>query len=103
MGSLRIAALAVAALFGLSAAVTASAQTTQQVLMKQCNIEANGKGLMGSRRRAFMRTCLRSPHRRHLALNSQQRRMRYCNEQAKAKGLMGSDRSRYVSGCLRLR
>jgi len=103
MSRLRIPTLAVAALLGLGAAVTAGAQSSQQMLMKQCNVEANAKHLMGRSRQSFMQTCLSSPRRGHLALNSQQRRMKYCNAQARAKGLRGADQKRYMSSCLRLR
>ena len=98
---LRIPALAVAALLGLGVVAIAGAQNSQQTLMKQCNMEANAKHLMGSSRQSFMRTCLRSPSKRHMALTTQQRRMRDCNAQAKAKGLKGSDHKRFMSGCLR--
>lgn len=103
MSPLRIPALAIAALLGLSMAVTASAQNSQQLLMRHCNAEASARHLMGSSRRTFMRTCLRSPARQHLALTTQQRRMRYCNAQARAKGLRGDDHRRFMSSCLRMR
>ena len=103
MSHLRTPALAVAALLALAMAGTAGAQTTQQTVMKQCNIEANARHLMGRSRQTFMQSCLRSPGKRHMALNSQQQRMRYCNAQAKAKGLRGTDQKRYVSSCLRTR
>ena len=99
----RVPALAIAALLALGAVATANAQTAQQALMKQCNVEASARHLMGSSRRSFMQSCLSSPGRRHLAVNSQQRRMRYCNAQAKAKGLRGADYKRYMSSCLRMR
>lgn len=103
MSDLRIPALAVSALLALSAAVGASAQMAQRTVMKQCNVEANARHLMGRSRQTFMQSCLRSPGRRHVALNSQQRRMKLCNAQAKAKGLRGGDQRRYVSSCLRSR
>jgi hypothetical protein len=100
---LRLPALAAAALLGLGMAATASAQSPRSGVMKQCNIEANSRHLMGRDRQSFMRVCLSSPAKRHLALNGQQRRMQYCNAQAKARRLMGSERSRYMSSCLRAR
>ena len=103
MSHLRIPALAVAALLGLSMTVTVNAQTTRSDVMKVCNVEANARHLMGRDRQTFMRTCLSSPGGRHLALNNSQRRMQYCNAQAKANGLMGSDRKRYMNSCLRAR
>jgi hypothetical protein len=99
----RIPALAFAALLALGAAVTASAETGQRALMKQCNVEASARHLMGRSRQRFMQTCLSSPGGRRLALNSQQRRMQYCNAQARAKGLRGADQRRYVNSCLRVR
>jgi psiF repeat len=100
---LRIPTLAVAALLGLGMAVTAGAQNSQQMVMKHCNAEASARHLVGSSRRAFVRTCLSSPKSRHLAFNNQQRRMRYCNAQARAKGLTGDDHKRFMSSCLRMR
>ena len=92
----HISVLAVTALLALGAAVT-SAQSPQ-ARMKQCNIEASARHLMGHRRQEFMRTCLKS---RHAALTAQQERMRRCNAQAKAKGLSGARRSSFMSSCLR--
>jgi psiF repeat len=106
MSQLRIPALAIAALLGLGMAVTAGAQraqSAQEIVMRHCNAEASARHLMGSSRRTFMRTCLRSPPRQHLALTTQQRRMRYCNAQARAKGLTGDDHKRFMSSCLRMR
>lgn len=103
MSAPRIPALAAAAILGLAAGLTATAQTSQQMLMKQCNVEASTRHLMGRSRQSFMQTCLRSPAKRHMALNSQQRRMKDCNAQANTKGLKGTDRRRYVNSCLRLR
>ncbi|MDE2052038.1 MAG: phosphate starvation-inducible protein PsiF [Gammaproteobacteria bacterium] len=103
MSRLRIPALAIAALLGLGMAITASAQSSQQMLMKHCNAEASAKHLMASSRREFMQTCLRSPSKRHLSLNAQQRRMRDCNAQAKAKRLRSNDHKRFMSSCLKQR
>lgn len=101
MSHLRIGALAAAALLALGVAATTSAQTAQRTLMKQCNIHANARHLMGRDRQMFMQKCLSG--RRQQALNSQQQRMRSCNAQARAKGLRGADQRRYVSSCLRVR
>jgi hypothetical protein len=103
MSNLRIPAVAVTALLALGMSFTGSAQNAQQTLMRQCNGEANARHLPGPDRRAFMKDCLSSPPRQHLAMTSQQRRMRYCNARAKAKGLMGMDRKRFMSSCLKLR
>lgn len=104
MSHLRIPALAIAALLGLGVTMTAGAQNSQQIVMRHCNAEASARHLMGSSRRAFVRTCMTSsPTKRHLALTTQQRRMRYCNAQAKAKGLSGDDHRQFMSSCLRLR
>ena len=103
MSHSRLPALAAAALLTLSLAVTAGAQSNQQTLMKQCNVEANAKHLMGQSRRSFMQTCLSGPRGRHLALNAQQRRMRDCSARAKAKGLKGAEHKRFMSSCLRMR
>lgn len=93
----HISALTVAVLLALGATVT-SAQTPQQMRMRQCNVEASARHLMGSRRQAYMRTCLQG---RHATLTAQQQKMRFCNAQAKAKGLMGARRSSFMSSCLR--
>jgi len=103
MSQLPVPALAVFALLGFGMTGTASAESPRSAVMKQCNIEANSRQLRGPDRQTFMRACLSSPAKRHLALSSQQRRMQYCNAQAKARRLVGSDRSRYVSRCLRAR
>ena len=101
--SLRIPALTSAVLLGVATAFTAGAQNSQQMMMQHCNAEASSRHLMGSSRKDFMRTCLSSPSKRHLALNSQQQRMRSCNARAKSKGLTGHDRKRFMSSCLKLR
>jgi hypothetical protein len=103
MSFVRIPALTVAVLLGLGMAVAAGAQNSQQMMMQHCNAEASSRHLMGRSRQDFMRTCLSSPSKRHLALNSQQRRMKSCDARAKSKGLTGSDRKRFMSSCLRLR
>ena len=92
----HIPILAVAALLALGTAVT-SAQTPQQMRMKQCNMDASAQHLMGSRRQAFMRACLSGKH----MINRQQQRMRDCNAQAKVKGLSGGRRKTFMSNCLR--
>ena len=93
----HVPVLAVAVLLALGTTVT-SAQTAQQMRMKQCNVEASARHLMGSRRQAYLRTCLQG---RHAALTAQQQRMRFCNAQAKAKALSGSRRTGFLSSCLR--
>lgn len=93
----HIPVLAVAAVLALGTAVT-SAQTTQQMRMKQCNMDASAKNLMGSSRQAFMRACLSG---KHTMINRQQQRMRDCNAQAKLKGLSGARRKSFMSSCLR--
>ena len=103
MSHLRIPVLAVTAVLALGMTHTVSAETAQQTLMRQCNGEANARHLLGRDRRTFMKTCMSSPSRQHLAMTSQQRRMRYCNAQAKVKGLMGIDRKRFMNSCLRVR
>lgn len=97
MSHRHIPALAIVALLALGTAV-ASAQTPQQMRMKQCNVEASARHLMGSRRQTYLRTCLQG---RHVALTAQQQRMRFCNAQARAKGLGGTRRSSFMSSCLR--
>lgn len=101
MSHLRIPALALAGLLGIGMSVGASAQNSQQMLMKHCNADASAKHLAGHARQDFMRTCLSSRAKRHAPLNSQQRRMSDCSAQAKAKGLRGTDRSHFMSSCLR--
>lgn len=103
MSNLRIPVVAVTALLALGMSLTATAQNAQQTLMRQCNAEANARHLPGPDRRAFMKDCLRSSPRHHMAMTSPQRRMRDCNARAKAKGLTGRDRKRFMSSCLKLR
>ena len=100
MSHLRIPALALLGLLGLGM-TAAGAQNSQQMLMKQCNVDASAQHLKGHARQDFMRTCLSSRGKRHAALNSQQRRMGECSAKAKAKGLRGADRTHYMSSCLR--
>ena len=97
MKSRHIPVLAVTALLALGTAVT-SAQTPQQTRMKQCNMDASAKHLMGSDRQEFMRACLSG---KHMMLNRQQQRMSDCNARAKAKGLSGGLRKSFMSSCLR--
>lgn len=99
MRCLRIPLLAVATLLALGtlAASPASAQSSQQVRMRQCNTDARAHGLSGRARQSFMQTCLRSPSGRHVA----GRNARTCNAQARSRGLTGANQRRFVETCLR--
>jgi hypothetical protein len=97
-----IPALALGALLAIGgAAVTVSAQGTQQQKMKLCNTDANARHLMGTERRQFMSTCLSKRGRQHTTLNGQQQKMKDCSAAAKAKEFKGAARKRYMSGCLK--
>jgi len=91
-------AFAVALLWCLCAAGV-PAETTQQNKMKECNTQADAKGLAGEgkgeARRAFMKECLAS----HPKM-TQQDKMKQCNQQASAQSLKGDARKTFMSTCL---
>jgi hypothetical protein len=95
------AALAIVA--GQGAMAQTPAQNSQQAKMTTCNEGATAKGLKGSDREAFMKTCLsknggaQAPEPKG---NSQQQKMTTCNEGATAKGLKGDERKAFMQKCL---
>jgi hypothetical protein len=75
--------------------------TAQQEKMKECNADANGKGLKGTDRSAFMKTCLSNKTaEQHAKATTQQEKMKTCNQDASAKNLKGADRKKFMSTCL---
>lgn len=94
------AALAIVA--GQAAFTPAAAENAQQEKMTTCNADATSKGLKGSDRQAFMKTCLSknggAQAKEAPKGNSQQQKMTTCNEQA--KGLKGDEHKTFMKTCL---
>ena len=81
-------------------------ETAQQNKMKDCNTQADAKGLKGagkgSERQAFMKECLSAkPAAAAGGATTQQEKMKTCNAEATAKGLKGDARKEFMSGCLK--
>jgi hypothetical protein len=93
------------ALFSLFLALTQLAVAAgQQNKMKECNAQADAKGLggegKGDERKAFMKECLSSKPTKTSAGGSQQQKMKSCNKEASAKSLKGDERKKFMSTCL---
>ena len=82
------------------APTTAAHTNSQQEKMKTCNADASAKGLKGTDREAYMKTCLSKEGAAHKG-NSQQEKMKSCNAEAKTKNLAGDDRKKFMSTCLK--
>lgn len=81
-------------------AQTSAAHTnSQQEKMKTCNADASAKGLKGTDRETYMKTCL-SKEGSASKGNSQQEKMKTCNADATSKGLKGTDRQTFMKSCL---
>ncbi len=95
------ATLAVMAAEGAIAQTAASTAHTnsQQEKMKTCNADASAKGLKGTDRETYMKTCL-SKEGSASKGNSQQEKMKSCNADATSKGLKGTDRQTFMKSCL---
>ncbi|HVM98106.1 MAG TPA: PsiF family protein [Candidatus Acidoferrales bacterium] len=81
------------------------AESAQQTKMKDCNAQADAKGLKGAGqgkdRQAFMKECLSAKPAAAAPGNAQQEKMKACNKDASAKGLKGAERKQFMSGCLK--
>ena len=95
------AMLAVMAAQGAIAQAPAPAAHTnsQQEKMKTCNADASAKGLKGTDRETYMKTCLSKEGSAHKG-NSQQEKMKSCNADANTKGLKGTERQTFMKSCL---
>ena len=100
------AALAIVA---AQAIAQASHQNSQQQKMTSCNADATAKGLKGTERKGFMKTCLSDKAAAATAGaasataatgNSQQQKMKTCNADATTKGLKGAGRKAFMKDCL---
>ncbi len=80
----------------LAAVPSWAAQNAQQQKMADCNAQASRKGVTGTDRQAFMKTCLSGG-----SGNSQQNKMKSCNTEAAAKHLNGDARKQFMSDCLK--
>jgi len=80
-------------------AQTSTHTNSQQEKMKTCNADASAKGLAGSDREAYMKTCL-SKEGSASKGNSQQEKMKACNADANTKALKGTDRQTFMKSCL---
>ena len=99
MKTVRTAALLAMLLFAATASY--AAETAQQQKMKDCNAEATQKGMKGSDRQSFMKTCLSAGSAPQAHANSQQMKMKSCNSEAAAKKLSGDARKQFMSSCLK--
>jgi hypothetical protein len=93
------ATLAVLAGQGAIAQTSTAHTNSQQEKMKTCNADASTKGLKGTDREAYMKTCL-SKEGSASKGNSQQEKMKSCNADATTKGLKGTDRQTFMKSCL---
>ena len=93
------ATLAVMAGQGAIAQTSTAHTNSQQEKMKTCNADASAKGLKGSDREAYMKTCL-SKEGSASKGNSQQEKMKACNADANTKALKGTDRQTFMKSCL---
>jgi len=100
------AALAIVA---TQAIAQASHQNSQQQKMTSCNADATAKGLKGTERKGFMKSCLSDKTAAATAGaasataatgNSQQQKMKTCNADATTKGLKGAGRKTFMKDCL---
>jgi hypothetical protein len=98
-----LAMLAGQAAFAQAAATGTAAKpaNSQQEKMKTCNADATSKGLKGTDRKAYMKSCLSDQPAPAAKTNSQQEKMKSCNADATAKGLKGADRKSFMSSCLK--
>src|ERR1700751_3414723 len=93
------ATLAVMAGPGAIAQTSTAHTNSQQEKMKTCNADASAKGLKGSDREAYMKTCL-SKEGSASKGNSQQEKIKACNADANTKALKGTDRQTFMKTCL---
>ncbi len=99
-GSVALAQAAPAAPAGM--AMAAKPANSQQEKMKTCNADATSRGLKGTDRKSYMKTCLSDqPATAAKPANSQQEKMKTCNADATAKGLKGDDRKSFMKTCLK--
>jgi len=73
--------------------------TPQQQKMKECNAEADAKGVTGDAHQKFMSACL-SAKAAESQSASKQGNMNTCNKDASAKGLKGNERKQFMHACL---
>ena len=92
-----------AVMAGQGAVAQTAASTThtnsQQEKMRTCNADASAKGLKGTDRETYMKTCLSKEGAAHKG-NSQQEKMKSCNADANTKALKGTERQTFMKSCL---
>jgi hypothetical protein len=108
---------ALALLAGQTAFAQESKPNSQQEKMTTCNADAKAKGLKGTERQAFMKSCLSGKAEATTTGagasattgatgsaaakgSGQQEKMKSCNADAKTKGLKGADRKAFMKDCL---
>jgi hypothetical protein len=107
------AALAIVA---AQAIAQASHENSQQQRMTSCNADATAKGLKGTERKSFMKSCLSEKSTAATTGataaasgaagsaaakgSTQQEKMKTCSADARSKGLKGADRKAFMKGCL---
>jgi len=77
----------------------AYSQSSQQELMKTCNVQAGDQKLAGDARKSFMSNCLSG--KPAATLTPQQQKMKTCNAQAGSQKLSGDARKKFMSTCLK--
>ncbi|OZA28332.1 MAG: phosphate-starvation-inducible protein PsiF [Hydrogenophilales bacterium 17-64-11] len=75
------------------------AETTPQMRMKSCNVEAGKQSLAGDARKAFMKSCLSGATQSGEKI-TQQQRMKNCNAEATGKQMKGDSRKAFMKSCL---
>lgn len=72
--------------------------SSQQIKMKDCNIQAKKKSLEGQKRKSFMQSCLSNkPTKKN---NSQNEKMIKCNAEAGKIKFKEGERKIFMSKCL---
>lgn len=100
----RVAGVLALSLFASFLAVSpfGLAATPQQNKMKDCNAQADAKGLSGEgkgdERKAFVKECLSA--KPATSASPQQEKMKTCNKEATGKNLKGDERKKFMSTCL---
>ena len=75
------------------------AETTPQMRMKSCNVEAGKQSLAGDARKAFMKSGLSGATQSGEKI-TQQQRMKNCNAEATGKQMKGDSRKAFMKSCL---
>lgn len=70
-----------------------------QQRLKECNTQADQKGVQAGARNHFMRACLKGAGGNGHKLTAHQKRSEACTQQARSQGLQGAERRGFMSEC----